>query len=425
MKFALLGDHPDGLDVTRALTATGRHELQAYAGPGAGLEVLNRAGLTPRRVGDIEEILADPGIEGVVVASGVNARGPMLRRAVQSERHVLCVHPADSKPDLAFEIALMRADAGCVVLPLLPEAFHPAFARFGHLARQANATVLECRRASREEFWLDLEGDAPRPGLPGWDVLRRIGGEIVEIFGQSSEEEPTRGRPLLLVGKFADGRLFHAVYQSNQPENFWRIAAVGSRPLALVFPDGWPGAASLTYEDETGALRTESWPPLPPWSPLIDAFERALATRRFQKSSPGKTDDTSWTTTASPNAEAIQAADTMVGVSRVASAAGLGWTDEIRGLELDDAVRRSLHYRRAMTLDLQEATEESSFKGTMTLVGCSLMWLILVLLFLSIWFPWLGWVIFPSLAIFLVLQVLRRFVKDDSPSKSRRPGADR
>lgn len=417
MKFALVGDHPDGLDLARALTASGRHELHSYAGPTLGVDTLHRDGLTPKRAVDLEDVLADPDVACVIIASAKASRGAMLRRAAQSERHVLCIHPADAKADLAFEVALIQNDTGRVVLPLLPEAFHPAFARFAHLAKGMAATVFEVRRAGREDFWLDLVGDDSQPGIPNWDVLRRIGGEIVEVFALAPQEEPTPGQPLLLTGKFADGRLFHVTFQSNQPETFWRLAVVGARPLALVFPDGWPGAATLTYEDDTGGLRTESWPPLPPWSPLIDAFERAVANRKIRQPgvTPGATDDRCWTSIDQPSPQAIQAAETMVGMTRPGSGGPhLGWTDEIRALELDDAVRRSLRYHRAMTLDLQDATEEASFKGTMTLVGCSLMWTILVLLFLSIWLPWLGWLIFPSLGVFLVLQFLGKFVRTDA-----------
>src|SRR5580704_15069933 len=86
---------------------------------------------------------------------------------------------------------------------------------------------------------------------------------------------------------------------------------------------------------------------------------------------------------------------------------GLAWQDEVRCLELDDAARRSVERRRNSTLEYQEATEQASFKGTMTLVGCGLLWLSLVLLILSAWVPKLGWVIAPVFGAFLLLQVLR------------------
>jgi hypothetical protein len=47
----------------------------------------------------------------------------------------------------------------------------------------------------------------------------------------------------------------------------------------------------------------------------------------------------------------------------------------------------------------------------MTLVGCSVLWGSLVLLILSRWVPWLGWVIVPLLVLFLALQLLRWVVR--------------
>lgn len=414
MKFALVGDHPDGLDIARALAASGRHEVHAYTGPAPGAEALTRDGIVPRRAVDLEDVLADPAVEAVIVATSIASRPATLRRAIQSERHVLCVHPADGKPDLAFEASMMQAETRFVLLPLLPEAFHPGVARFASLARGVEQGVLEMRRDSRDDIWFELTGDDPLPGLPGWDVLRRIGGEITEVFALGSGDEQTNARPTLVSGRFAGGGLFQAVLQPEQPDSFWRLAVVGARPLALVFPEGWPGPATLTYEDDTGAMRTESWPALPPWNPVIDAFDKAVsqsATRRRSPrpgEAPAETIDHSWTSVApSLSDSSIQSAETMVGITSRMFGPTLGWTDETRALELDDAVRRSLTYHRAYTLDLQQVNEEANFKGSMTLVGCGLMWAILVLLPLMAFVPWLGYVVVGAVAAFLAVQVLR------------------
>ena len=61
-------------------------------------------------------------------------------------------------------------------------------------------------------------------------------------------------------------------------------------------------------------------------------------------------------------------------------------------------------------VDMFRRIEATGFKGTMTLVGCGLIWVILILLILSRWFPTLGWVILPVLLFFLGLQVLRWLV---------------
>ena len=50
-------------------------------------------------------------------------------------------------------------------------------------------------------------------------------------------------------------------------------------------------------------------------------------------------------------------------------------------------------------------------KGTMTLIGCGMLWLMLVLLVLSRWYPALLAVIVLMLTLFLSLQLLRLIVR--------------
>src|SRR5262249_16458675 len=83
------------------------------------------------------------------------------------------------------------------------------------------------------------------------------------------------------------------------------------------------------------------------------------------------------------------------------------WQDEIRILEIEDAARRSISHHRTVSLEFPEATEEAGFKGTMTLVGCGLLWSLILLLVLSRWVPWLGWIVIPLIIVFLALQLLR------------------
>lgn len=105
-----------------------------------------------------------------------------------------------------------------------------------------------------------------------------------------------------------------------------------------------------------------------PWSAVVDAFDQALADR---------------------------------------AAPPLSWQDEQRALELDDAARRGIARRRSSTLEYQEATEEASFKGTMTLVGCGLLWLTVMLVILSPLQPKMLWLIAPVFGVFLALQIFR------------------
>ena len=386
MRFALLGDHRDGLDLACALTASARHELGLYAGSASGLAYLQRQGLNPQTYGDLEEVLADSAIDAVIVASSESVRPIHLRRALQAECHVLCVHPADPSPDIAYEAAMIQADTGRVLLPMLPMTMHPAVVRIAELARAAPPRLLEMEIWSSEEVLLDCTSDGHKPSLPGWDVLRFIGGEIGEIYLQSTQAELLPGEPLLLSGRFLSGMVFQSTYLPNQTESRWRLALLTTTGRTILeFGQGWPGPAQLTFTDEKGIDHCEEWATSHPWTAWIERFEQAVEECLLKKPQPGQPADACLTKTP----------------------AVLGWQDELRALELDDAARRSVEKGRSNTLDLQETTEEASFKGTMTLVGCSLIWLSVIVLIVSVWIPWIIWLIVPVFGAFLALQGLR------------------
>jgi predicted dehydrogenase len=406
MRFALLGDHPDGLDMARALVDSGRHELAAYSGPAVGAEYLRRWNFAVQPIGDLEEVLADPAVDAIIVAGRPGQRPDQLRRALQSERHVLCVQPVDATPDTAYEAALIQGDTRQVLLPLMPEALHPGMQRLAELARSP-ASVLGTLRLVEIERWspdalpIEAGGRKRKPALPGWDVLRVIGGEIAEVLALAPQEAVDPHEPLLLSGRFERGGLFQAALLSGQHEAHWRLSVVGSYGQAdLLFPQGWPGPARLTWRDEAGELCEETWVAWNPWPALVEVFEEAVAGER-QKSKPKVPDNALKATR-----ESIQAA--IPPERRVlASRPRLAWQDAVRSLELDDAARRSVEKRRASALEYQEATEEAGFKGTMTLVGCGLVWGSIVLLILSRWLPWAGWLIAPLFGLFLIMQMLR------------------
>jgi predicted dehydrogenase len=327
-------------------------------------------------------------------------RPAQLRRALQSECHVLCVHPADPSPDVAYEAALIQSDTRRVLLPLLPMTLHPGIVRLAELARSSAARIVELEYWSAEEVLFDYSEAGHRPGLPGWDVLRLLGGEIGEIYAQSAQAELLPGDPVLVSGRFVTGILLQATYMPNQAEARFRLSLVSTTGRAtLVFDQGWPGPAQLTHHDGQGV---EKWDAFHPWSALLERFEQALLENAVRKPQPGQPDSVSLTS-----------------VPPV-----LGWQDELRALELDDAARRSIERGRSNTLDLQETTEEATFKGTMTLVGCSLIWLTVIVLILSVWFPWIAWLILPVFAVFLAMQGLRWVVPGSGPTKGPKDQSD-
>ncbi|HWG43427.1 MAG TPA: hypothetical protein VN688_11630 [Gemmataceae bacterium] len=397
MRFALLGDHPDGVAMACALMESGRHRVLAYTAA-LSEDVLRRWGDGARRVSDMEEVLADPAIEAVIVAGSVAVRPAQLRRALQSERHVLCVHPADDTPEIAYEAAMIRNDTGYVLLPLLPEATHPAFHRLaefvswraglrkrpetalGALTQPCSPLgvfrLLEMERGVADEVLEGIWIAGQKPSFPGWDILRTVGGEIQEVSAFAEREELREGEPVLVSGRFEQGGLFQVTLLPKQKKPSWRLTVIGVDGRAdLMFPLGWDGPACLDWRDVNGETHEEYWERWDPWPVLIETFERLIEA-----------------------------------TSAPADRPRLSWQDALRALELDDAARRSVERRRSSVLEYPEATEEVGFKGTMTLVGCAMLWTVLLLLILSVWWPRIGWMIVPLIVVFLGLQFLRYFL---------------
>jgi hypothetical protein len=226
--------------------------------------------------------------------------------------------------------------------------------------------------------------------------VRALGGEFAEISAFAPGEHLSGLEPVLLAGRFEAGGLFQAAYLPCRQDTYWRLTVMGSSSSAeLIFPEGWPGRAQLSWRDATGTLREEAWEALNPWPPVVEAFEAALAGQEPSAMDPlaDRSTNRAWPL--------------------------LTWQTAIRSLELDDAARRSVERRRVSTLEYPEPTEEVGFKGTMTLLGCGLFWVILVLAILSRWFPWLGWTIAPVLVFFLGLQILRWLVRPARESEQR------
>jgi predicted dehydrogenase len=401
MRFALMGDHPDGVEMACALAQSGRHRILAYTAA-LGEEILQRLGGEARRVSDPEEILADPAVEAVVIAGHPSVRPAQLRRALQSERHVLCVHPPDQTPEIAYEAAMIRNDTGCVLLPLLPEATHPAFRRLAEFVRRKDGDgspigtfrLFAMERGAAEEVLDGIWIAGQKPSFPGWDILRTVGGEIQEVSAFAEQEELREGEPVLVAGRFEQGGLFQLTLTPREKAPGWRLSLVGSGGRAeLHFPLGWNGPAYLNRTDENGESHEESWERWDPWPVLVEMFEQMGAG--------------AWSEDRAPAPDAIRGLEMDDLPTVPQNRPHLSWQDAIRGLELDDAARRSVERRRSSLLEYPEATEEVGFKGTMTLLGCGLVWAVLLMMILSVWWPKVGWLIVPLLVLFLALQFLR------------------
>jgi predicted dehydrogenase len=382
MQLLLLGDHPDGVDAAVALAQSGRHALAAYAGPANTAARLRQQGLAPAVFDDAETALAVQTIDLVLVADELPHRPALLRRALQSDKHVAVVHPADLEPDIAYEALLLQQDTKKLLIPFLPERMAAALNALHE--RQGLPTL-----GALQQLELEVRFPAPRPGgapvkklpreweghplLTLWEPLRLLGGEIQDLTAVSAEaEELAPAAALVLTGRMQSGALFQ-VSLTPQPAGLaaWRFTVRGEGgELCLDAPQGLFGATTLRH---------------PAGEQRFEAEERrgALLARLIEAALDGR-----------PSAT---------------------WTDATRCLELFDAARRSVKRKRMVAMDYEAVSETGNFKSTMTALGCVVLLIIMTLFYLTPTLPFAKYLIIPILALFLGLQALRWIIKDETP----------
>jgi hypothetical protein len=305
---------------------------------------------------------------------------------------------------------MIQQDVRQLLLPLLAGSFHPGIGRLHSLAG-AEVRLVSLEVAATGEVLLEADDPDRKACFPGWDVLRAVGGEIAEVAAMTPGEDAEPGTPIVVAGRFEKQGLFQMTLLPGQREPRVRLRVLGrQREHELLFPLGVPGSAFLSWQED-GELREEAWEAFDPWPALAGVIEEALG-----ESAPA----VSLAPPAPAPSEAIVSGEAVRGVTtavmtgrparRLPASPRLGWQDAIRAHELDDAARRSAGKKKISVLEYPDASEEVTFKGTMTLVGCALLWVIILLTILSRWVPWLGWAVAPVLVLFLALQLLRGFI---------------
>jgi myo-inositol 2-dehydrogenase/D-chiro-inositol 1-dehydrogenase len=383
MRFALIGDHPDGLALALALEATGRHELARYAGPPLGADWLAQRGVVLRLTSDLEELFADPDLELLLVADDLEHRAEVLRRAVRTERHVLCVHPADTLPDITYEAAMVQQETHKVLLPILTARLSPGL---GKLRELWQSGVLGPVTTIEGEFCLPAPvADMPPPAAAKskkrrspkpagnwdvsplvtlWDALRFLAGEVKEVSALGIDGDTLNpSDPLTLTGRFESGVIFQVLLRQAGANKLTLRGADGEATLMLAHP------AELHWR--IGEQHHQlSWDGQP-WPDFIREFENAVDGK------PTK----------------------------------LAWLDGTRCLELFEAVRQSVKRRRVIPMQYEEFSEGANFKTVMTTLGCLTLILVLVLFVILLAVgaplaPWSLYLLLPLLLLFIVLQAL-------------------
>lgn len=393
MNVLILGDGDDELAWARWLLGQPEHRLDA-AYPGFA-DAAAAGTPTPR---DLEDALARPGLDAVIVGGPPGSRGEWLRRAAAEGFAIIALHPPGPDSESYYQVALSREETGATIVPDLPLRLHPGVKAIRHAL---SAGELGAFRGLR----MEVGSDATRTSLVrvefarAVDAIRAILGEIEALTatGDPPGEDPDLE---LVVQLRAAGSLRAEVRIRSEAAPSLRLGLLGSMgSCTLELDPRNPGVSTLVRQAGSGAPgRLE----LPRW----DAREAIMA---VLASSMGRRDP-------------------------VAELPGPNLLDGTRAMELSEAANRSLRRDRTVELHYESISEDATFKSVMTSTGCLIFLAILLVLPVAMVGPaiGMGWTLYipylipPALVLFILSQTLRLAIRraggDGGAGAGTRPG---
>jgi len=384
MNVLIVGNGIEELGWASWLLARREHQLDAafpgFSDPGLASVPVPR---------DLDDALARPGLDAVIVGGLIEYRGEVLRRAAAEGLSVICLHPPGPDSEAYYQVALSRAETGAVIVPDLPLRLHPGVAA---LRQAASTGELGAFRGVRIESPCLGEGiDLARVVVPRLiDVVRALLGEIEALTATGDPPGDQPDLELIVQLRAALGRRAELRIWSgpDEPSRLSFLGTAGS--LTLEFDPRFQQPARLIRRMSSAAEHRQE---LAPWD-SYEAIISVLAASRARRAGPDLP---------CPNLH-----------------------DATRAMELAEATTRSLRRGRTVDLYYEPITEEAGFKSVMTSTGCLILLGALCTLPLALAGPALGmnWTIFiaylipPILVIFVLLQILRFAVRKPGESES-------
>ena len=341
---------------------------------------------------DLDDALAQAGINAVIVGGPIAERGEYLRRAAAEGLAIICLHPPGADSEAYYQVALSRAETGAVIVPDMALRLHPGVT----IMRQVmDSGELGASRGLRLEFPSTGEGiDLARVVVPrAVDVVRALLGEIEALTatGDPPGEHPDLELVVQLRAARSQRAELRAWSGANEPARLTLVGSIGS--MTLEFDPNLEQPGRLIRR---ASLRADQVRELEPWDPHEAIFSvlTVSCARRAKADFP------------SPNLH-----------------------DATRAMELAEATARSLRRGRTVDLHYEPISEEATFKSVMTSSGCVVFLGALLILPIALGGPPLGfnWTIYiaylipPVLVIFVVLQVLRFAVRRPDTSEEDPP----
>jgi myo-inositol 2-dehydrogenase / D-chiro-inositol 1-dehydrogenase len=269
VKFAVIGCGRIGRMHARNVAAHPRAELVAvHDVVGAAAEATGAA-LGARVAGSVDELLADPGVEAVLIASSTDTHVDLLTRAAKAGKAVLCEKPIDL--DIGRVEACWREIGGLdpLVMVGFNRRFDPSFralrerVRAGEIGRLEQVVITSRDPGPPPVSYIEVSGGLFRDmTIHDFDMARFLAGDIVEVqaMGANLVDPAIREAgdidAAMVVMRAASGALVHVNNSRRCAYGYdQRVEAFGERGMLRA------GNRRPTTVEAWGAERTEAKDP--------------------------------------------------------------------------------------------------------------------------------------------------------------------
>ena len=264
-------------------------------------------------VATYDDLLSDPALDGVVIASSTAAHAELALSAARAGKHVFCEKPLSLERDATVEVVDALKAAGVKLQVGFHRRFDPAFAAAAERVRAGELGDTYLLRAAqrdmappRPEFLVGSGGIFVDMGIHDFDAARWLVGEVASLSAHGAAlSDPgfaTIGDfdTAVVVLRFQSGalgvldisRVAGYGYESSAElvgsratvrvdEPFvhgyeWRTPGCAGRPLVQTFDRRYAGAFAAELEQFARSI-VDDTPPLVTGADALLAFDLALA----------------------------------------------------------------------------------------------------------------------------------------------------
>lgn len=214
-----------------------------------------------RVTGDFDEMLADPELEAVVIATPVVTHHELAKRALLAGKHVFVEKPPALTGAEVEELCSLAAERDLVLLPGHLLLYHPGVAKLKELIDSGELGEVRYMYGNRQNL-----GQIRRDENALWSLGVHDLSVILHLVGEEPSEVWARGESFLTDGvedvvfcylRFASGIVAHMHLSWLDPHKMRKMTVVGTEKMAVF--DDMELERKITVYDKGPEQRAETY----------------------------------------------------------------------------------------------------------------------------------------------------------------------